>query len=111
MTDLKKDTDSFIFRPIKTDKRKRQSLRPKNKPISYSTIRDEFKEVLKETQFDQTKFCLHSLRAGGASAAANLGVSDRLIKKHGRWKSENIKDRYISENINNLLTVSKNLGL
>jgi len=29
-------------------------------------------------------FGLHSLRAGGASAAANAGVSDRLFKNHGR---------------------------
>ena len=41
MTDLKKDTDSFIFRPIKTDKRKRQSLRPKNKPSQFPILRSE----------------------------------------------------------------------
>ena len=40
----------------------------------------------------------HSLRAGGASAAANAQVSDRLFKRHGRWKSEKAKDDYIRDN-------------
>ena len=31
---------------------------------------------------------LHILRAGGASAAANAQVADRLFKRHGRWNSE-----------------------
>ena len=39
---------------------------------------------------------LHSLRAGGASAAANAGVPDRMFKRHGRWRSENAKDGYIA---------------
>ena len=37
----------------------------------------------------------HSLRAGGASAAANAQVSDRLLKRHGQWKSDKAKDGYI----------------
>ena len=33
---------------------------------------------------------LHSLRASGATAAANAeGVSERCLKRHGRWKSDN----------------------
>ena len=35
-------------------------------------------------------FGLHSLRAGGASAAANAGVRDRLFKRHGRGKSDRL---------------------
>jgi len=34
-----------------------------------------------------------------------------LIKKHGRWKTENVKDRYISEDLSCLLEISRNLGL
>lgn len=29
-------------------------------------------------------FEIHSLRAGGAIAAANVGVPDRVFKRHGR---------------------------
>ena len=54
---------------------------------------------------------LHSLRAGGATAAANLGINDKLFKKHSRLKSEKVKDGYVHENLDSLLLISKNLGL
>ena len=50
-----------------------------NKPISYSTIRDYFKNSFKDIVTDISLFSTHSLRAGGASAAANAGVEDRLF--------------------------------
>ena len=33
------------------------------------------------------RFGLRSLRAGGATLAANSGVSDRLWMEHGGWRS------------------------
>ena len=68
-------------------------------------------EALSKIGLNSKKFGLHSLRAGGATAAANLGVSDRLFQKHGRWKSERVKNGYVYENIPVLLQVTKNLGL
>ena len=38
---------------------------------------------------DVSKIAVHSLRSGGATAAANAGVKDRMFKRHGRWVSEN----------------------
>ena len=38
---------------------------------------------------DVSKISVHSLRAGGATSAANAGIADRLFKRHGRWASEN----------------------
>ena len=83
-------------------------MRSKNKPISYSTTRDDVLKVLKSIGLDSKVYGLHSLRSGGASA---FGVKDRLIMKHGRWKSEGVKNRYISEDISSLLFVSQNLNL
>ena len=54
---------------------------------------------------------LHSLRAGGATAAANARVNDRLFKRQGRWKSETAKDGYVKDSLKSLLSVSQNLGL
>jgi len=61
--------------------------------------------------FPAVDFGLHSLKAGGATAAAVAGVQDRLFKKHGRWKSENAKDGYIEDSLQQRLSVTKNLGL
>ena len=52
---------------------------------------------------------MHSLRAGGATKAANAGVPDRLFKRHGRWKSEAAKDGYIKDAAEKCLEVSKHL--
>ena len=45
--------------------------------------------------YDAKQFGLRSLRSGGAKAAANAGVPDRLFKCHGRWRSETAKDGYV----------------
>ena len=36
-------------------------------------------------------FGLHSLRSGGATAAAQQQVPERLIKVHGRWRSDTVR--------------------
>ena len=71
---------------------------------------DLFKKVSK-LSFEAPEFGLHSLRSGGATTAANAGVPDRLFKRHGRWRSENVKDRYIKDSVEKRLQVSKKLGL
>ena len=40
--------------------------------------------MLEEVGSDKKQFSLHSLRSGGASAAANAGIPDRCFKRHGR---------------------------
>lgn len=54
---------------------------------------------------------IHSLRAGGATAAANAGINDRCWKRHGRWKGENSKDGYIGDSLEKRLLVTKSLHL
>ena len=103
-------SDDFIFRGIVKSKQS-QRLWKANAPISYSSIREHFVLTLKNIGLDSSLYGLHSLRSGGASAAANMGVEDRLIQKHGRWKTVGIKNKYISEDIDNLLFISRNLGL
>jgi len=56
---------------------------------------EQFKKKATKLGYNPTEFGLHSLRAGGATLAANSGVRDRLFKRHGRWKSENAKDGYV----------------
>ena len=62
-------------------------------------------------QGKRKKFGLHSLRSGGASAAAAAGVEDRLFKKHGRWKSDTAKDGYVKESLKDRLSVTNNIGI
>lgn len=63
-----------------------------NKPISYSNVRDYFKSSFKNIVPDITAFRTYSLRASGASAAANAGAEERLSQRHCRWKSVSVKN-------------------
>jgi len=108
-TNILPDSEMFIFRAISNGKV--QTLRKGNKHISYTTARENFLKIMKQIDVDPKKFGLHSLRSGGASAAANNGIPDRLFKRHGRWKSEKAKDGYVEDSLESLLSVSQKLGI
>ena len=84
-----------------------------NRKLSDTTVRDHFvQDVLPICQAaDSGAYSLHSLRSGGASTAINNGISERLIGKHGRWKSGYSRDRYLKDSKTSRLSVSLALGL
>ena len=98
-----------LFRGIVHSKQG-ERLRPSGS-LSYTRMRELFLAKLSQLGFDAKRFGLHSLRSGGASAAANAGVPDRLFKRHGRWRSESAKDGYVKDSISSLLSVSQSLNL
>ena len=80
--------------------------------LSYTRCRELFQECLRELGYDEKKYGLHSLRSGGGTAVANNGsVAERLLKIHGRWKTDIGKDMYGHESIKNRLEVTERLGL
>jgi hypothetical protein len=56
-----------------------------------------FVNKLSSLGYDSSKCGLHSYWSGGATTAANNGVSNKLIKKQGRWKTEVSKDKNLHE--------------
>ena len=50
--------------------------------LSYTRSREIVLSALEGIELDKNKFGLHSLRSGGATAAAAAGIDDRLFKKH-----------------------------
>ena len=83
LTGIDNQCDKYIFRGIENTKNG-QNLRNIDKPLRYTTARGHFLDLLANIGLDPKKFGLHSLRSGGALAAANHGVNDRLFKKYGR---------------------------
>lgn len=56
-------------------------------------------------------FGMHTLRASDAITAANaVGVSDRCIKRHGRWKADSSKDA-IEGSLEQILLITKKLKM
>ena len=87
----------YILRAISKGKKSR--LRRKNKPISYTTIRQNLLKIITAVGLNWKDYDLHSLRAGGASLTADKGVPDRFFKRHGRWKSDRANECYVEDDL------------
>jgi hypothetical protein len=77
---------------------------------SYDRLRQRMRDMCAAAGVTK-HITLHSMRIGGITAAAEKGVPDRLLMKHGRWVSEYVKNHYIRESLQNMLLVSQSLGL
>ena len=104
------DSEDFIFRPLSVVVMDPYRFRG-SVPLSYSRVREIVLCAFEAIGFARRDYGLHSLKAGGASAAANAQVTDRLFKRYDRWKSDKAKDGYIKDNILFLLSVSLSLGI
>ena len=109
---LRFGSDEYVFRSVRFFKSKNvYKLVSVNKPLSYTRARELLITCLTDIGLNSKLFGLHSLRSGGATAAAAGNVSDRLIKAHGRWRSDVSKDGYIKDSVSSQLSVSSNLGI
>ena len=79
--------------------------------ISYSTLRQEFREHLGPFVVDIKKFGLHSIKSGGASNPALRRVDSELLDRHVGWKSSKTKHRYVKYRANDILKVTEAIGL
>ncbi|XP_060081902.1 uncharacterized protein LOC132561192 [Ylistrum balloti] len=102
-------SDHFLFKQVYRSGQGCKLIN-KNKPLSYTGARQAVMKRLKLVSND-TNFGLHSLRAGGATVAANNGVNDRCFRRHGRWKGESSKDGYVADSLESRLLVTQKLGL
>lgn len=104
-------SDKFIFRSLRYDRTaNRNILVHTDQKITYTRLREIFKDVLLRVGRDPTIYGLHSLRAGGVTAAVVNGINRRLYKLHGRWSSDCV-DNYIVDSIRSRLSVSRALAL
>ena len=107
---ISNDDKVHIFRGI-TRTKNGCYMRKADVPISYGQVRETVLKEIAGIGLDRKMFGTHSLRRGGATHACRAGISDRLFKKHGRWRSENAKDGYVSEDLDTKLSVSRSLGI
>ncbi len=79
---------------------------PRKGSLQYSRARELMKEALAAAGLEECKYGLHSLRSGGTTAAAAEKVPERLLRRHGGWRSDAI-NCYVEETLENLLKPSK----
>ncbi len=56
--------------------------------MSYERCREVFKDTLEQIGLNFMQFGFHSVRAGGALAAAAVDFPDRLFMRHRKWASD-----------------------
>lgn len=95
---------SKLFRRVQHTK---NGWKLKEQGMSYSRANQLLKAELKKEGLNDRCYSIHSLRSGGASAAAALGVPDRLFQRHGGWRSGTAKNNYLKETLDSLLLVTK----
>ena len=107
------DSEELIFRPLVFLRGTGAYKIRGSVPLSYTRAREIVLSAFDSIGLPKQDHGLHSLRAGGACAAANAQgqVPDRLFKRLGRWKSDKAKDGYITDNVHSLLSVSLSLGI
>ena len=92
---IRMGSEAHLFHPTVSSKSNR--LRDSG-CLTYSRMCELLKAKLEELGFPSAEFSLHSLRAGGMTVAARAGIPDRDFQRHGRWKSVDAKDGYVSKN-------------
>ena len=92
---LRDQSESFLF--CRLAKTKSGHTLIGKYQISYTTALEKLRKHLPPGT-NPKSIGTHSLRASGASEAANNGITDRMISKHGRWSTGKSQNRYIKDN-------------
>ena len=77
--------------------------------MSYSRAAELIKAKLRKEGLDPALYGIHSLRAGGATTAAALGVPERLFQRQGGLCSNKAWNNYIEESLDSLLLVTRTI--
>lgn len=109
LANLDARSNSFLFKAVNKS-HSVSKLISKDKKLSYTRTKECIVSLFKSVN-PYLDIGLHSLRSGGVSTAANNDVSERCLKRHGRWKTDFAKDSYIDDNLCKRLKVSQSLGL
>ena len=101
-----------LFGPLT---KKKLGYRLRNGKLSFTCGREIFKEALKDVDQYPKDYGLHSLRSSGVTSVVSNdlshNVSERFLKLHGRWKSDEAKDMYVLEPECSRLRVTKYPGI
>jgi hypothetical protein len=98
------DSDVYLFRYL-TKSKDHFIFRKDSKPLSHTRMRELFIEAFSSFAPNIKLFGLHSVRAGGATAACNINISYILFKRHERWKSATAKDDYVKDSFSDRILV------
>ena len=83
---------------------------PSGRPLTANQLRDWLSATLASMGINASEYNTHSLRQGGASALAALGVNESIIRIIGRWTSSTMPTLYTSGAAESLMVNSAAMG-
>jgi site-specific recombinase XerD len=107
--EVETSSKAYLFRRIICTKFGK-TLGVETMPMTYTNLRDMLQQKLCQIGLDAASFGTHSMRAGGATMAANNNISDRLLQRHGRWAGPSSANRYLEDDLDQRLKVSQRIG-
>lgn len=84
-----------------------------DKPVSYNNMLSLLKQALSDVGENGVEFSLHGVRTGSLSEVANSdrNVPKSDIRRHGRWKNQEMVDHYHELSLEKKLAPSKALKI
>ena len=79
--------------------------------ISYSRVREIFRETVRNFVDEPANYGTHSLKKGGATVSCAAGVSGEVLDKHAGWRSAKSKGSYIQYSTEDKLRVARAINL
>jgi len=73
----------------------RSRFLPSEHPINYTIASEDFKDLLLKIGEPSAGYSEHSMRRGGATAAAKSGASLEAIRVAGHWTSVRVAAMYV----------------
>jgi hypothetical protein len=77
--------------------------------LLYSNGLKDLRSLLTNLGHTNLRIGEHSAKRGGASHAANLGVSKNDLQRLGGWKSSDVPSKYVDLSVNKRIELSKSL--
>jgi hypothetical protein len=77
--------------------------------LSYTTALEDFRDLLTALGEDASTYSEHSGKRGGASAAAEAGMSASELQRFGGWRSSSMAAKYTDLSVKTRLDMSRKL--
>lgn len=82
-----------------------------DKAINYTTALEDFRSLMEQLGYDPKDFGLHSSKRGGATHAAEEGMSADELQRFGHWRSSSMPAKYTDQSTQKRINLSKRLRL
>jgi len=80
-----------------------------SRQLGYTTAMEDLRSLLSRLGYNSALFSEHSGKRGGATTAAERGMSDQDLRRFGGWRSQGMATKYTDVSTEKRLKLSEML--